>query len=903
MKKFFIKHSKNYLSVLVILFCLQSNIMAQSIQNGDFESGSSVTSTRQIANATGWSGTYPYYGTSPGSDYTHLFEVGGPCVSVGWSTDILNNVFTSNLAAVNGNRYAGTSGFYTKAICVGTILPPYPAACNTYRVEFMHAPRDSFTYNCITSVATPLSFSQSFSTMKMRVKLRNSSNSSDELIIGLVNLNPQIDNWGNYSFDFSINNIQALTTWDKIEFDVVNPSGPLFDDAFFLDNISLSLITTSTCCIKPCFELPDTICAGSPIIPNLDCMDDAGAYFWAFYELSPSNVWVKKYQTPYETGPVPVEDFTTLWNGFQAGKSYRILIDAQRNCAGSSIAGDTTSRIIYIAPKPGPFVSTVAVLGCNDLCASIGYDLNAFPSAEGYPFTALWDDNSTNFMRSVCPTQPTIYTVTYKNRWGCETPHDFFVDKDTCCLDPCFTLPDTICFGDPITPDLSCMLNNGTAYRWVFYELPLANPLPIMVYDSYFANGPVDPTDLTSLWNGFQTGKSYKISLTVTKDCGTQSLIEIVERYIYIAPKPGPFVSTVAVLGCNDLCASIGYDLNAFPSAEGYPFTALWDDNSTNFMRSVCPTQPTIYTVTYKNRWGCETPHDFFVDKDTCCLDPCFTLPDTICFGDPITPDLSCMLNNGTAYRWVFYELPLANPLPIMVYDSYFANGPVDPTDLTSLWNGFQTGKSYKISLTVTKDCGTQSLIETIDRYIYIKPKTTTAYNLTVYCNRDFTVNDIIFSIGYAPCSGTIVDIENLTDLYTYASTNPIFNVNQPTLIKITYSGCCELIVNIDCLETSPPNKPGRTNVVAKSDNGNSSEISIYPNPAIENVTLEWKANTIEESSIIVRSVDGRKVYQMIWDNNKAVNVNTSTWTPGTYIFTIKPKDGNQIIRKVTISK
>lgn len=472
-------------------------------------------------------------------------------------------------------------------------------------------------------------------------------------------------------------------------------------------------------CPQPiaCFDLPDTICLNTPILPDLSCMPTPiNSYRWAIHEMNPPGPWIPVHYTAYLPGPIAATDLRSYWNGYQAGKSYGISIDIFTPCGNA-----TTYREVYIrdAPQAQQTVPTYP-LSCTDTCVTIGHDIESTfgpgSTAFGAPFTVRWNSGATTFLQTVCPAEPTYYYATIRNRWGCPRTWRVLVDKDTCCLNPCFELPDTACAGGPIFPDLSCMQTNIDSYRWAIHEMNPPGPW-IPVHYTPYLQGAVAMVDFTTLWNGFEAGKSYGISIDVFKNCGVNATTY---REVYIAHKPEPLLVSIYSLTCEDSCTTIGFDFVATPGVViggGAPFTVVWDDGSTNDLRVVCPTGPTTYYATVTNRWGCESVWSYFVDKDTCCLDPCFVLPDTVCEGDPIIPDLSCMQNDIDTYRWAIHEMNPPGPWIPKHYTPYW-NGPVAPVDFRTLWNGFEAGKSYGISIDVFKACGVNA---TIYREVYIK--------------------------------------------------------------------------------------------------------------------------------------------------------------------------------------
>ena len=79
--------------------------------------------------------------------------------------------------------------------------------------------------------------------------------------------------------------------------------------------------------------------------------------------------------------------------------------------------------------------------------------------------------------------------------------------------------------------------------------------------------------------------------------------------------------------------------------------------------------------------------------------------------------------------------------------------------------------------------------------------------------------------------------------------------------------------------------------------------MSVYPNPAIDNVSLQINTNGNNKAVVTITDFAGRVVLQKnVTVNNGLVNINTENISNGTYL--IQAKINNEIVSgKLTINK
>jgi hypothetical protein len=85
-----------------------------------------------------------------------------------------------------------------------------------------------------------------------------------------------------------------------------------------------------------------------------------------------------------------------------------------------------------------------------------------------------------------------------------------------------------------------------------------------------------------------------------------------------------------------------------------------------------------------------------------------------------------------------------------------------------------------------------------------------------------------------------------------------------------------------------------------EAENKNSA-LNLFPNPANEAITLEWK-DDFKQAQVMVYDAAGRLVWLHNWQNN-SLNINTSTWQSGNYLIKVETIGGETHQRKLLINK
>ncbi len=144
-------------------------------------------------------------------------------------------------------------------------------------------------------------------------------------------------------------------------------------------------------------------------------------------------------------------------------------------------------------------------------------------------------------------------------------------------------------------------------------------------------------------------------------------------------------------------------------------------------------------------------------------------------------------------------------------------------------------------------------------------------------------------SFGCVQMSGvpTMADSISLEVAITY---NITFS-GLPTPISSTLDGYYLVIKN------QPISLP--ENAITKN------HVRVYPNPARDNVTLNFEANGGKTAQVQISSIIGTLVYDKVFTSNAGENkveINTSSFKPGIYMYSLKV-DNKNISGRFTISR
>jgi hypothetical protein len=81
-----------------------------------------------------------------------------------------------------------------------------------------------------------------------------------------------------------------------------------------------------------------------------------------------------------------------------------------------------------------------------------------------------------------------------------------------------------------------------------------------------------------------------------------------------------------------------------------------------------------------------------------------------------------------------------------------------------------------------------------------------------------------------------------------------------------------------------------------------SSALNLFPNPANDAFTLEWKTE-FKQARVLVHDATGRLVWQKNWQKNSSLTINTSAWESGNYLINVETQSGETHQRKLLINK
>jgi hypothetical protein len=108
--------------------------------------------------------------------------------------------------------------------------------------------------------------------------------------------------------------------------------------------------------------------------------------------------------------------------------------------------------------------------------------------------------------------------------------------------------------------------------------------------------------------------------------------------------------------------------------------------------------------------------------------------------------------------------------------------------------------------------------------------------------------------------------------------------------------------VYIPVAESGQPNAMWMDIVAIEKENSHST-VNLYPNPAIDVVTLAWKTGAVK-SQVKVFDVNGKIINETLWEDADKLIINTADWPVGLYFVKItKANSKETITRKLIITR
>lgn len=165
---------------------------------------------------------------------------------------------------------------------------------------------------------------------------------------------------------------------------------------------------------------------------------------------------------------------------------------------------------------------------------------------------------------------------------------------------------------------------------------------------------------------------------------------------------------------------------------------------------------------------------------------PDFTMKREYCEDEPITP--LTIPSDPMSYRWLIHEVNSGGN--ILRHATLGVSGNITFIDFRSLWNGYQIGKQYTVTLEYWDNCGNKHTL-TREFTIIAREVHTSCVNLA--CGEPFDVNALNFP---DLCGGEVISIEDLVNRVFYVTGTPIM-LKESTVLKLTYE-CCELFLCVN---------------------------------------------------------------------------------------------------------
>ncbi len=410
--------------------------------------------------------------------------------------------------------------------------------------------------------------------------------------------------------------------------------------------------------------------------------------------------------------------------------TYSVTVTDAGGCTGD------TSVTVTEAPPP-----TVTITGNTQICSGTPTNLDAGAGYTSY----IWSNGNTTQLNTV--NSGGTYSVTITDNNGCTANTSVLVTEDSV-QTPTITGPTTICNGD------QAVLNAGSGYdtySWSTgdntqsitvtnqgtYSVTVTNSncsanTSINVNVSPAINLSTTSTDATCFGNNDGTanvtvtgGTSPLTFLWSTGDT-TQSITGVYANYyqVTVTDAAGCSESTSVlvnqpnkvVVGTNsnqNICIGDTAYINAAATGGTAPYTYFWNTGQSNNQISVHPTQTTDYYVYAVDAGGCKSDSI----KVNIFVYPPLSLdiyPDDyyVCKGDAFTILVNASGGNGH-YTYTLDDGTIITP-PYLYYTT-------------------QTIKE-SVQVTLTDNCGTPSVFDTLSVYILPLPEFTFQPDITSGC-------------------------------------------------------------------------------------------------------------------------------------------------------------------------
>ena len=322
-----------------------------------------------------------------------------------------------------------------------------------------------------------------------------------------------------------------------------------------------------------------------------------------------------------------VSPYTFNWNqGLGTGTTkvvnpiqtttYSVTVSDANGCS------DTTQITITVRPKP----EVTLTAGRSTICLGDTTLLTTSASGGTAPYTFVWNPTTiTSGSQVITPSQTTIYSVTVTDANGCrDTAQVTITVTDGLSVNIAASANDTsLCLGQSTT--LKASSGNGVrpfTYTW-----------------NQGLNG-----DSTQTVRPTQT-TSYIVTIRDANGCSGSDTITIVVNQ--------PPIATVSA-SQDTICVGDSTTLRASAMGGASPYTFSWNQGlGTGAVKTVNPTQTTLYSVTVTDANGCADTTEMFITlhpKPEVTLTPSRS---TICQGD--TTFLTTSASGGTApYTFVW---------------------------------------------------------------------------------------------------------------------------------------------------------------------------------------------------------------------------------------------------------
>ncbi|MGP8217623.1 MAG: T9SS type A sorting domain-containing protein [Bacteroidia bacterium] len=415
-----------------------------------------------------------------------------------------------------------------------------------------------------------------------------------------------------------------------------------------------------------------------------------------------------------------------------------------------------------------------------------------------------------------------------------------------------------------------------------------------------FAGGNPDSSTQQNPTVAYDSAGTYTVKLTVSNAAGADSISKT--SYIVVNPTP-----TVTISGGSTLC--IGADMLTATTSGNAPFSYKWSTAGTN--DTIMVNNANTFSVTVTDSNGCVSNSSFKVMNDPVPFAQiCLVSVDT-----SSTHNIIVWNNTGLTRIDSFKIYYLNSSLAWQLIKAVPFSSPDYFVDSTPINN--PNANTVRYCLTAVDSCGNEEAVTSSPwqntMHINQAPAGTFTWAGTGYLKQGITtpvVTYYLFRDSISNGNWVAIDSTNGTQNTMSDAAYQINPSNYP-LARWYVGAKLSDSVNTGC--TVPLLRPthavnyssSRSNAIyhntitsALTQALTSNSISLYPNPAGQNLNIKFNNKEPESARISIMDITGREVYnsQLTIDNGQRT-INVSALSTGIYFVKVTTNTSSQVVK------